>query len=123
MTPRPSRPGRRARLALALLALLAAGQALAAPEPAAGPGVALAFAAGLASFLSPCVLPLLPSFISALSVNGRPVRGALSFSLGFSLVVMAFGASASALGSLLAGYRPLLATAGGALILAFGLVL
>ena len=107
------------------LAMAVGGAALAAPGSAgsAGPGIALAFAAGLASFLSPCVLPLLPSFISALSVNDRPVRGALAFSAGFSIVFMVLGASASALGALLVAYRPLVATAGGLFILAFGLVL
>src|SRR5579862_7992659 len=72
-----------------------------------------AFVAGLVSFLSPCVLPLVPGYISMLSgigveqlKEGQTPRGGLltsafAFVLGFSIVFITFGASASAVGSLL----------------------
>jgi cytochrome c-type biogenesis protein len=92
-----------------------------------------AFAAGLVSFLSPCVLPLVPGYVSMLSGIGveqlkedRAPRGglvasAVAFVLGFSLVFIAFGASASAVGSFLLRNRTLLAPIAGALIVLFGL--
>jgi len=92
-----------------------------------------AFLAGLVSFLSPCVLPLVPGYISMLSGIGMeqlregdvPRAGlfssALAFVAGFSAVFIAFGASASAVGSFLLRNRTLLAPIAGALILLFGL--
>ena len=92
-----------------------------------------AFLAGLVSFLSPCVLPLVPGYISMLSGIGMeqlrkgevPASGLLSSSLafvaGFSVVFISFGASASAVGSFLRQNRALLAPVAGALILLFGL--
>ena len=92
-----------------------------------------AFVAGLVSFLSPCVLPLVPGYISMLSgigveqlKEGRTPRGgllssALAFVIGFSIVFITFGASASAVGSFLVRNRSLLAPIAGALILLFGL--
>ncbi|MGB8476057.1 MAG: cytochrome c biogenesis protein CcdA [Candidatus Acidiferrum sp.] len=92
-----------------------------------------AFIAGLVSFLSPCVLPLVPGYISMLSGigmeqlrQGQPPRGglfasALSFVIGFSVVFISFGASASAVGTFLRENRSLLAPVAGALILLFGL--
>lgn len=92
-----------------------------------------AFLAGLISFLSPCVLPLVPGYISMLSGIGveqlrqgqQPKGGlfasALSFVVGFSVVFIAFGASASAVGGFLRQNRALLAPLAGALILLFGL--
>jgi cytochrome c-type biogenesis protein len=92
-----------------------------------------AFVAGLVSFLSPCVLPLVPGYISMLSgigveqlKEGKTPRGglltsALAFVLGFSMVFIAFGASASAVGSFLLRNRNLLAPVAGALIILFGL--
>jgi len=92
-----------------------------------------AFLAGLISFLSPCVLPLVPGYISMLSGIGveqlrqgqQPKGGlfasALSFVLGFSVVFISFGASASAVGGFLSQNRSLLAPLAGALILLFGL--
>ncbi len=92
-----------------------------------------AFLAGLVSFLSPCVLPLVPGYISMLSGigmeqlrQGQQPRGglfasALSFVLGFSVVFIAFGASASAVGSFLQQNRYTLAPIAGALIILFGL--
>lgn len=92
-----------------------------------------AFLAGLISFLSPCVLPLVPGYISMLSGIGveqlrqgqQPKGGlfasALSFVVGFSVVFISFGASASAVGGFLRQNRALLAPLAGALILLFGL--
>src|SRR6266481_3786489 len=87
-----------------------------------------AFLAGLVSFLSPCVLPLVPGYISMLSGIGMeqlrkgdvPTSGLFSSSLafvaGFSVVFISFGASASAVGSFLRQNRALLAPVAGALI-------
>src|SRR6195256_2058984 len=92
-----------------------------------------AFLAGLVSFLSPCVLPLVPGYISMLSGIGMEqlrkgdvaTSGLFSSSLalvaGFSVVFISFGASASAVGSFLRQNRALLAPVAGALILLFGL--
>jgi cytochrome c-type biogenesis protein len=92
-----------------------------------------AFLAGLVSFLSPCVLPLVPGYISMLSGIGMeqlrkgelPSSGlfgsSLAFVAGFSVVFISFGASASAVGSFLRQNRGLLAPVAGALILLFGL--
>ncbi len=92
-----------------------------------------AFLAGLVSFLSPCVLPLVPGYISMLSGIGMeelrkgeaPSSGlfasSLAFVTGFSVVFISFGASASAVGSFLLQNRALLAPVAGALILLFGL--
>ena len=79
-----------------------------------GVGVFAAFLAGAVSFLSPCVLPLVPGYVSFIagqpdlrrhSVGWRARLGALGlslcFTLGFSSVFVALGAGASALGSLL----------------------
>src|SRR5271163_168510 len=92
-----------------------------------------AFVAGLVSFLSPCVLPLVPGYVSMLSgigveqlKEGQGPRGgllssALAFVVGFSIVFITFGASASAVGSFLVRNRTLLAPIAGALIILFGL--
>ena len=98
-------------------------------------GVLVAFSAGLFSFLSPCVLPLFPSyvsFITGMSVSDlttdlsgaarrRVMLHALAFVLGFSLVFVALGASFSAAGQFLLDYRNLIRQIGGALIVLFGL--
>jgi cytochrome c-type biogenesis protein len=98
-----------------------------------GVSVFAAFVAGLVSFLSPCVLPLVPGYISMLSGIGveqlkegqTPRAGlltsALAFVFGFSIVFITFGASASAVGSFLVRNRSLLAPLAGALIILFGL--
>jgi cytochrome c-type biogenesis protein len=94
-------------------------------------GLFVAFAAGLLSFLSPCVLPLVPSYIGFLTGMSLPeVRGrrrvalghALLFVLGFSLVFVLLGASATALGRALNYYQLWLQRIGGILIIGFGLV-
>jgi cytochrome c-type biogenesis protein len=95
--------------------------------------LAAAFLAGLVSFLSPCVLPLVPGYISMLSGIGmeqlrqgqQPKAGlfasAFSFVIGFSVVFISFGASASAVGSFLQQNRYTLAPIAGMLIILFGL--
>ena len=94
-------------------------------------GLFVAFAAGLLSFLSPCVLPLVPSYIGFLTgmslpeMSGRrrvAVAHALLFVLGFSLVFVLLGASATALGRALNYYQVWLQRVGGVLIIGFGLV-
>src|SRR6202023_1298054 len=92
-----------------------------------------AFLAGLVSFLSPCVLPLVPGYISMLSGigmeqlrQGQPPRAGLfassvAFVIGFSVVFISFGASASAVGTFLRENRSFLAPIARALILLFGL--
>lgn len=84
------------------------------------PGFALAFFAGLISFLSPCVLPLVPSYLGLLGGRAALSR-ALAFIAGFSLVFIALGASASVLGQWLLPYQYLLGQIGGVLIVVFGL--
>lgn len=95
----------------------------------------LAFVAGLVSFVSPCVLPLIPTYLSYLTgvsvwemanrqdpeLRARVWRNAFSFIIGFSLVFIAFGLSASTIGQLLTQYQVLLRQASGALIILFGL--
>ena len=99
-------------------------------EPAAL-GFLVAFAAGLLSFLSPCVLPLVPSYVGFLTgmtlpeVTGRrrvALTHALLFVGGFSLVFVLLGASATALGRALNYYQVWLQRIGGALIILFGLL-
>jgi cytochrome c-type biogenesis protein len=95
-------------------------------------GLLVAFSAGLLSFLSPCVLPLVPSyvtFITGLSLEEvRTSRRAalvhaLLFILGFSLIFITLGATASVLGRVLFVARVWIARLGGALIIVFGLYL
>jgi cytochrome c-type biogenesis protein len=92
------------------------------------PTLGVAFAAGLLSFLSPCVLPLVPTYLAYVGGSGATkrallLRNALLFVLGFSLVFIAMGASASALGSLLRDYRSELMVVGGVIVIGFGLVM
>ena len=92
----------------------------------------IAFGAGLASFLSPCVLPLIPSyvtFITGMSLDDvsksrrLALVHALLFVVGFSLIFLALGASATLLGRLLVTYRAWISRIGGILVLVFGLYL
>ena len=96
-----------------------------------GLGLFVAFVAGLLSFLSPCVLPLVPSYIGFLTGVSLPemserrraaLAHALLFVFGFSLVFVLLGASATALGRALNYYQQWLQRIGGALIIGFGLV-
>jgi cytochrome c-type biogenesis protein len=91
----------------------------------------VAFGAGILSFLSPCVLPLVPSyigFLTGLSLEEMTARRrvafthALLFVLGFTLVFLMLGATASALGRTLAFHKVWLQRIGGVLIILFGLV-
>jgi len=93
-------------------------------------GLLVAFAGGLLSFLSPCVLPLVPSylgFVTGFTFDEMADRRrlamlhALLFVLGFSLVFMLFGASATALGRALKYYDVWFQRVGGVLIVLFGL--
>jgi cytochrome c-type biogenesis protein len=100
--------------------------------------VIAAFSAGLLSFISPCVLPLVPSYISyitGLSVEQLTdaterskfkkaiIVNALLFIAGFSSVFIMFGASASFLGQMLITYQDHIRRIGGLLIVVFGLYL
>jgi len=101
----------------------------------AGLGVASVFVAGVVSFLSPCVLPLVPGYISF--VAGRTLDGlveeqsrrerlavlglSLCFVIGFSVVFIAMGASASAIGRLFLTYRFEANLVAGAIVALFGL--
>ena len=93
---------------------------------------AVAFLAGLLSFLSPCVLPLVPSylgFVTGMSLDemtSAPSRKAvlmpaLLFVGGFSLVFLIMGASATLLGQMMLRYQDWIARIGGILIIIFGL--
>ncbi len=95
----------------------------------------LAFSAGVLGFLSPCIVPLIPgylSFVSGLSLAemsieerrrhlGRVLGATSLFVLGFGTIFTALGASASALGSLILDNRLLLTRIGGALVILIGL--
>jgi len=94
--------------------------------------VAVAFTAGLLSFLSPCVLPLIPSyvgFLTGLSVEeieqrrGTAFLHGLWFVGGFTLVFVLLGAGASAVGGLLRDQQVWLGRIGGGLVILFGLYL
>ncbi|MEX2541904.1 MAG: cytochrome c biogenesis protein CcdA [Trueperaceae bacterium] len=91
------------------------------------PSIPIALAAGILSFLSPCVLPLVPSYLAYLGgdVNRRPVviRNSLLFVLGFSLVFVSLGASASLVGAVVLDNRGWLMRLGGLVVIAFGLML
>jgi cytochrome c-type biogenesis protein len=93
-----------------------------------------AFVAGFLSFISPCVLPLIPGYISFVSgaslEDMRAGQGAarrqvllssLAFVLGFSIVFVALGASATAIGRFIFDKLPILTKIAGALIIIFGL--
>lgn len=95
-----------------------------------------AFAAGFLSFISPCVLPLIPgyiSFVSGVSVDemrsdAPPAASrlqvfvtSLAFVLGFSLVFIALGASATAIGKFMFSKLPLLSKLAGVVLIIFGL--
>ena len=96
----------------------------------------IAFVAGFLSFISPCVLPLVPSYLSYITglsldqltseddrqkLRGMIMTNSLLFIGGFSFVFMAFGASASFAGQLLFSYHDYLQKIGGILIILFGL--
>jgi cytochrome c-type biogenesis protein len=93
-----------------------------------------AFLAGVLSFLSPCVLPLVPGYVSLISGSSvetlqaqdrrllsRVMTSSLMFILGFSIVFILLGAVATGLGQLTRQYYPLLTRIAGAVIIVFGL--
>jgi cytochrome c-type biogenesis protein len=91
----------------------------------------IAFAAGFVSFLSPCVLPLVPGYLSYMSGISSSQGGeqrfpawlvACTFVAGFSAVFVALGATATLLGSLLRQNQDVLTKAGGVLIIVMGLI-
>jgi cytochrome c-type biogenesis protein len=97
---------------------------------AASFGLAVSFTAGLLSFLSPCVLPLIPSyvtFVTGLSLEDaqRSRRASLVHSLlfvaGFTLIFLALGATATVLGRVLIAGREWITRVGGVLVIVFGL--
>jgi len=95
----------------------------------------LAFSAGVLSFASPCILPLIPSYvtyITGLSLERLKTEGekghrmetffhSLAFVLGFSIVFISLGASASLLGQVMARHQTLLRKVGGVIVVIFGL--
>jgi len=97
--------------------------------------VGIAFLAGLVSFVSPCVLPLVPAYLSFLTgssledlksdttaaTRARAVFHSLAFIAGFTVVFVVLGVSASALGGALATHRVLIAQIGGTIVIFLGL--
>jgi cytochrome c-type biogenesis protein len=92
-------------------------------------GIGIAFTGGVVSFASPCCLPLVPAYVSYMV--GTTTEGAVSrrtafahglaFTIGFSLVFVAFWVSIGLIGYVLADYKRLLTVAGGALLVFLGL--
>src|SRR5437879_12161501 len=93
-----------------------------------------AFVAGLISFLLPCVLPLVPGYLSLISGAGveelkspqaqlmrRVMVNSIAFILGFTVVFVALGAAATEIGQLLGIYKHRLARVAGVVIILFGL--
>jgi cytochrome c-type biogenesis protein len=101
-------------------------------DPAAGVGIFAALAAGVVSFLSPCVLPLVPGYLSAVTgvsaadlddAGWRRVLGpSLVFVASFSAIFILLGLSATGLGSFLDENKSLLTTISGVLIIAMGVL-
>ena len=101
-------------------------------DPAAGVGVFAALGAGLVSFLSPCVLPLVPGYLSAVTgvaaadlenANWRQVLvPSLLFIASFSAIFIALGVTATGVGDLLRENRELLNKIAGAVIVAMGVL-
>jgi cytochrome c-type biogenesis protein len=95
-------------------------------------GIFFALTGGILSFFSPCVFPLLPAYIthltggkiedSKLQVNRRKLYiRSLGFIIGFSIIFIALGASASFIGKILMNYRIIIMQMAGILIIVFGL--
>jgi len=93
-----------------------------------------AFLAGLVSFLSPCVLPLVPGYVSLISgvsaeelklpegrLLSKTMWNSIGFILGFSIVFISLGAISTEVGQLMARYKSVLARVAGAVIILFGL--
>lgn len=98
-------------------------------------GVVVAAVAGLISFLSPCILPLVPGYVAyvtglsgadladARAARGRVLAGVTLFIAGFGAVFVTVGVVAASVGSVLRQHERVLEVVGGALIVAFGLAL
>jgi cytochrome c-type biogenesis protein len=97
-------------------------------------GIPAAFAAGLVSFLSPCVLPLVPGYVSLISGVGveelkaqetavlrRVMLNSIAFVLGFSIVFVVLGALSTEVGQIASQYKSVLAQVAGVLVIVFGL--
>jgi cytochrome c-type biogenesis protein len=101
-------------------------------DPASGVGILAALAAGVVSFLSPCVLPLVPGYLSAVSgvsaaelesAGWRRVLGpSLLFVASFSAIFVLMGLTATGIGSFLGDNRPLLEKVAAVLMIAMGLL-
>jgi cytochrome c-type biogenesis protein len=102
-------------------------------DAATGVGIPLALAAGLVSFLSPCVLPIVPGYLSTVigvtpndlkeGVGAKRVLvPSLLFIASFSLIFILLGLSATVIGSTLNEHKQLLERVGGAVIIALGLI-
>lgn len=102
------------------------------------PSIFVAFSAGLITFFSPCIFPLIPGYLSfmsgetienlktgetdsKLSPRLKAFLGALFFGLGFTIVFVALGASATSIGSFFKEYQRILAQIGGVVVIIFGL--
>jgi cytochrome c-type biogenesis protein len=106
--------------------------AAASTDPAAGIGILAALLAGIVSFLSPCVLPLVPGYLSAVTgvsaaelddAGWRRVLGpSLLFVASFSAIFILLGLTATGLGSTLQDHKQLLTKISGALIVAMGIL-
>ena len=86
----------------------------------------ITFLEGVVTFISPCLLPMLPIYVSyfaggAEESPGRTARNALGFIAGFTLVFLALGAFAATLGGLLSRYHTAVNVIGGAIVVLFGL--
>ena len=87
----------------------------------------ISFLEGIVTFLSPCLLPMLPVYISYFAGNnreggtGRTLRNALGFVLGFTIVFIALGALAGSLGGLLQAHQTAVNLVTGAVVVLFGL--
>lgn len=86
----------------------------------------ISFLEGIITFISPCLLPMLPIYISYFAGGGerntkRTVKNALGFVLGFALVFMAMGALAGTIGSFLIKYQTIVNVISGMIVIFFGL--
>jgi cytochrome c-type biogenesis protein len=88
---------------------------------------AVAFSAGLLSFATPCVLPLVPAYLGAIGARStdprRSLQASLPFVLGFSLIFIALGAGAGLAGGALTDHRADLIRLAGIVIVAMGLIM
>lgn len=102
------------------------------------PSIFVAFSAGLITFFSPCIFPLIPGYLSfmsgetienlktgetdsKLSPRLKAFLGALFFGLGFTIIFVILGATATSIGTFFKKYQYILAQAGGVIIIIFGL--